>query len=99
MRKFNARWRSISQATNVLSFPLLELKAETSPPPGPLGDIVVALPVVRREARQAGMSLESHLAHMLIHGLLHLLGYDHQTPGEARRMEKLERRLLTGIAT
>lgn len=93
MRRLNRRWRSIDRPTNVLSFPLEKLQAGTRPPAGPLGDVVLALPVARREARALGLGFERHLGRLLIHGMLHLMGHDHDRRAEAQRMEELERRL------
>jgi probable rRNA maturation factor len=97
IRRLNRRWRDKDRATDVLSFPLQELRAGRLPDPGPIGDIVVALPVARRAARSLSLPFRSHLAHLLIHGLLHLLGYDHQTDAQAGVMERLERRLLVSL--
>jgi probable rRNA maturation factor len=94
IRRINARWRGKDRPTNVLSFPAADLKPGRRPPKGPLGDIIVALPVVRREARSMGIPFEDHFAHLLVHGLLHLLGHDHGNNREAGRMEAEERRLL-----
>lgn len=97
IRRLNRQWRSIDHATNVLSFPLQDLRPGQRPRPEPLGDIVLSLPVIRHEARRSGTAFEEHLAHMLIHGLLHLLGYDHAEAKQAGQMESEERRLLSGI--
>ena len=63
-----------------------------------LGDIVLALETVQSEAELDNKSFEHHLSHLLVHGLLHLLGYDHETPDEAEEMEALERRVLSRLA-
>ena len=92
MRKLNARYRGEDRATNVLSFPQ---KA------GPLlGDVIVAAETVQREALLADKPLEDHMAHLIIHGFLHLLGFDHEEDAEAEKMEQLERLALArlGIA-
>ncbi|MBY6242076.1 rRNA maturation RNase YbeY [Methylosinus sp. Sm6] len=93
IRELNAQWRGIDKPTNVLSF-------ET---PGPLarrvalGDIVIAHETVAREAEEQGKSFEAHLTHLIIHGFLHLIGYDHQSPHEAEAMEALERRIAASL--
>lgn len=96
-RSLNRRYRGRDYATNVLSFPA-EVPAGLGPPL--LGDIVVAAPVVVREAREQDKSARAHYAHLTVHGVLHLLGYDHQREREAARMEKLETGILAklGIA-
>ena len=109
----NERYRGKTGATNVLSFPAepialgaaaAEPGARPAPPPGfaewPLGDVVVCAGVVAREAREQRKPLEAHWAHMVVHGVLHLLGYDHDTARRASVMEGLERELLAelGIA-
>lgn len=94
IHRLNRRWRGKDKPTDVLSFPLYALREGELPPPGPLGDIIVALPVARRQARELGVPWDRHFAHLLIHGLLHLLGYDHMRSAEARRMEIEENRLL-----
>lgn len=92
-KRLNARYRGRNQPTNVLSFPVPELPA---PAPGrqvaprPLGDLVICASVVRDEARQQHKAIKSHWAHLVIHGALHLLGYDHERDEEARRMERRE---------
>lgn len=86
VKALNARHRGRNKPTNVLTF---------DPPPGfPGGDIILALGVVRREARAARKSPAHHLAHLVVHGALHLQGYDHHEAGEARRMEMAEARIM-----
>ena len=101
----NREWRGKDQPTNVLSFPMLEreelLALASAGPPELLGDIALALETCTREAADKGISLEHHTAHLIIHGLLHLAGYDHETtPQDARAMEVLEINALAqmGIA-
>jgi probable rRNA maturation factor len=89
--QLNMAYRQRPGPTNVLSFPM------ESPPGVPvsmLGDIVICAPVVLDEAREQGKPAEAHWAHLVVHGMLHLLGYDHQEPTEAHRMESLEARIL-----
>jgi len=90
----NQRYRKKAVATNVLSFPFEN-------PPGVatdmLGDIVICAPVVEREAREQGLPARAHWAHMVVHGALHLRGYDHVEDEEARTMEALESRILKGL--
>ena len=91
-RELNHTYRHKDYATNVLSFPadapdeLLDIPL--------LGDLVICVAVVEREAAEQGKSLEAHWAHLVIHGCLHLLGYDHIEDEEAEEMESLERELL-----
>ena len=87
IRDLNRRYRGRDKATNVLSFP-----AELPPdlPFSHLGDVVVCAPVVHEEARRQGKDPAAHWAHMLIHGTLHLLGYDHDADSDAAVMEALE---------
>jgi probable rRNA maturation factor len=89
VRKLNARDRKRNKATNVLTY--------DPPGAGLPGQIVLALGVVRREAMAQGRRPAHHLAHLVVHGALHLAGYDHQHPGEARRMEMQEARILRRI--
>ena len=94
IRALNHRYRRKDSATDVLSFPL-----RGGPFPhvqhDALGDIVISVPVADRQAAIAGQTLRSELRRLLIHGLLHLVGYDHELgPREARRMERRERELL-----
>jgi len=92
--ELNRRWRGKSGPTNVLSFPVSGLEQAA---PGLLGDIVVCAPVVEREAEQQGKRLQAHWAHMVVHGTLHLLGYDHENNEEADIMESLEATILAGL--
>ena len=101
----NRQWRAKDAATNVLSFPMLErdelLALSPQGPPELLGDIALARETCMREAADKAISLEHHTAHLIIHGLLHLAGYDHETsPADARAMEALEINALAqmGIA-
>ena len=93
-RALNHQYRGKDKPTNVLSFPA-DLPPELGLPL--LGDLVVCAPVVAREAAEQGKSLEAHWAHMLVHGTLHLLGYDHIDPEDAEIMESLETRILTRL--
>lgn len=86
VRRLNARDRGRNKPTNVLTY--------DPPGPGLPGQIILALGVVRREALAARKSPRHHLTHLVVHGLLHLAGYDHRQAGEARRMEMAEARLL-----
>ena len=93
----NSEYRHKDSPTNVLSFPA-DLPPELNIPL--LGDLVICVPVVNREAAEQGKASEAHWAHMVIHGCLHLLGHDHIDDDEAEVMEQLERQLLAelGIA-
>lgn len=93
-RALNREYRGRDYATNVLSFPA-DLPAGVDLPV--LGDLAVCAPVVRREAEEQGKALQAHWAHMTVHGILHLLAYDHQEDDEAQRMEGLERSILAGL--
>lgn len=94
VRDLNARFRSQDRATNVLSFPAAPNRA------GHLGDIALAFGVCATEAAAQTKPLGDHLSHLVVHGVLHLLGYDHQIDADAERMEALERDILAelGIA-
>lgn len=93
-RALNRQYRGKDYATNVLSFPVELPHGVTSPL---LGDLVICAPVVAREAREQGKSSRDHYAHLTVHGVLHLLGYDHLTDADAARMEALETRILGGL--
>ena len=94
MAQLNADYRDRPGPTNVLSFPG-DLPPELGLPL--LGDIAIAAPVVRREAREQGKSLQAHWAHMVVHGTLHLLGYDHIEEAQAAQMERLETAILASL--
>lgn len=93
-RSLNRRYRSKDKPTNVLSFPATVTRAEDR---RRLGDLVVCAPVVAREAREQAKTRDAHWAHMIVHGTLHLLGYDHERAADARRMERKETRILAGL--
>jgi probable rRNA maturation factor len=90
-RKLNKQWRGKDQPTNVLSFPAPPLRSGDQL--APLGDLVICADVVRREAERDGKRIAAHWAHMVIHGSLHLAGYDHET-GERERI-RMERREIS----
>jgi probable rRNA maturation factor len=89
-RRLNARYRGRDKPTNVLSFPVAELPAGSPGPARPLGDLVICPEVLRAEAREQHKSLRAHWAHLVVHGTLHLAGYDHERPADANRMERRE---------
>lgn len=97
IKLLNAQWRDKDKATNVLSFPAFPVKAGSQPGPM-LGDIVIAYETVAREAADEGKPVNNHLTHLVVHGFLHLLGYDHETDVEAEEMERLEREILHALA-
>jgi probable rRNA maturation factor len=97
IQRINMQWRGKDKPTNVLSFPSAPVSAG-GPLPPILGDIVLAAETVAREAHQEGKPLADHLTHLLIHGFLHLAGYDHETDAKAEVMESLERRALAKLA-
>ena len=94
MTALNRSYRGKSGATNVLSFPYEPIQGIES---GLLGDVMICAPVVAGEAVAQGKSLEAHWAHMVIHGVLHLLGHDHHHDAEAVLMESIERERLAGL--
>ncbi len=95
--ELNQNWRNKTGPTNVLSFPYQdEINNDNNPKPL-LGDVVICAPVVKREAKEQGKQLESHWAHMLVHGTLHLLGYDHIDNNDANEMEALECSILSEL--
>ena len=91
VRDLNARFRGKDAPTNVLSFPSDE------PAPGFLGDIALGYETCAREAREKGVTLADHAAHLIAHGLLHLVGYDHIEDADAEEMERLETEILAGL--
>ena len=104
VRALNAKWRGKDQPTNVLSFPMADeldfTRANLDGPELLLGDLILARGVCEREAADKGVCFEDHATHLLIHGTLHLLGYDHQDDRAAHDMEQREVRALErlGIA-
>lgn len=96
IREINAEWRDKDKATNVLSFPAFPVAPGGMPGPM-LGDIVIARETVEREARALEKSFDDHLTHLLVHGFLHLLGYDHIENDDAEVMERLETRILATL--
>jgi probable rRNA maturation factor len=103
VRLLNRDWRSIDEPTNVLSFPMSGLSSESGGEravaqlPILLGDIVIAYETTAAEARLEAKPFCDHLAHLAVHGFLHLLGYDHGTDADAERMEGLERCILARL--
>lgn len=96
IREINREWRAQDKPTNVLSFPAFPL--EPGGKPGPmLGDIVLARETIEREAADLGKPVDEHLTHLLVHGFLHLFGYDHMDAEEAEEMEGLETRILSEL--
>jgi probable rRNA maturation factor len=93
MAELNRTWRGKDAPTNVLSFPAGDGPGE----PGPLGDIVIAFETTQREANDENTALADHLSHLVVHGVLHLLGLDHMQDAEAERMEDLERNALAAL--
>jgi len=100
VRILNRKYSGKDRATNVLSFPARSGSDAASHEAAFLGDIVLAKETVLREARESGLPPRHHVAHLVVHGLLHLLGYDHDTDAQADEMEALEARILAplGIA-
>ncbi len=93
-RRLNRRYRGLDRPTNVLSFPSGEAAGLSRGAPLLLGDVVLACETVAREAIEQQKPFADHLRHLVVHGVLHLLGYDHVEEGEARRMEALETAIL-----
>ena len=99
-KKLNATFRGKDKSTNVLSFPALDPSERALLPKGmalPLGDISVAYGVTAREAKAENKSLKAHLSHLVVHGVLHLLGYDHEHDDDAATMERRETKILAGL--
>jgi probable rRNA maturation factor len=102
VRALNRRWRKRDSATNVLSFASAAPRTPTLPRKGDaaptlLGDVVLAYETIAREAEEQGKKFADHFAHLVTHGVLHLLGFDHVEDAQARRMEALERRVLARL--
>ena len=101
VRVLNAHWRRKDKPTNVLSFPMAEAyeleQAEEEGPELLLGDVILAHETCRREAAEKAIPIADHAAHLVVHGTLHLLGYDHDDPSQAEDMEAREVRALARI--
>lgn len=95
MAAINRQYRRKSGPTNVLSFPAPAM--DGIPGPRPLGDVLICPAVALAESREQGKTARAHFAHLVVHGILHLLGHDHQKRAEAEVMESLERRILGGL--
>ena len=93
-QELNRQWRGKDSSTNVLSFPQIE---PFGPVVGLLGDITLARETLVREAEEQGVSLADHFTHLVVHGFLHILGYDHLTDAEALQMESLETQILASL--
>ena len=93
----NKRFRNVMGATNVLAFPYDKSSCESSIESELIGDLVICAPVLEREAAAQGKALSAHWAHILIHGTLHLVGYDHQNIEDTQAMEERERVLLGSL--
>ena len=92
----NAEWRGKDRPTNVLSFPAFPVTPGKMPGPM-LGDIIIARETVEREAVELDKTFEDHLTHLMVHGFLHLFGYDHMEVNDAEKMEALETRILAEL--
>ena len=92
--ELNRQWRGKDSSTNVLSFPQIE---PFGPVVGLLGDITLARETLEREAAEQGTSFADHFTHLVVHGFLHILGYDHLTDAEALQMESLETQILASL--
>ena len=98
VRTLNAKWRGKDRSTNVLSFPMVDEAALGTPAAALLGDVVLAHGVCAAEAADREVPIETHASHLVVHGTLHLLGYDHETSDtDAERMEETERRALASL--
>lgn len=95
IRELNRAWRGLDKPTNVLSFPAADQPEGVLP--HLLGDVIVAFGTLAREAEAEGKAPADHLAHLVVHGTLHLMGFDHETDDEAETMEALERQVLAGL--
>ena len=93
-RELNREWRGIDKSTNVLSFPQIE---PFGPVAGLLGDVILARETLEREAAEMGVGFDDHFTHLVVHGVLHILGYDHVDDEEAAKMEGLETRILATL--
>ena len=97
MRALNATWRGKDAATNVLSFPSSDRPSSDVSEPGLLGDVALGYDTTLKEAGETNIAFADHVAHLVVHGVLHLLGLDHMRDDEAEQMETLERRALASL--
>ena len=101
IKALNAAWRGKDEATNVLAFPATDVPqagaAGPSQPPLIIGDVIIAFETTVAEARVEGKDVGDHLSHLVVHGMLHLLGYDHEADDEADEMESLEVAVLASV--
>lgn len=96
MADINSQWRNQPKPTNVLSFPAFPLAPGGQPGPM-LGDIILARETIEREAADLGKPVDEHITHLIVHGFLHLFGYDHIENSDAEKMEAIETRILTSL--
>ena len=96
MAAINSQWRNQPKPTNVLSFPAFPLVPGGKPGPM-LGDIILARETIEREAADLGKPVDEHITHLIVHGFLHLFGYDHIENSDAEKMEAIETRILTSL--
>jgi len=96
MTDINGQWRNQPKPTNVLSFPAFPLQPGGKPGPM-LGDIILARETIEREAADLGKPVNEHITHLIVHGFLHLFGYDHIENADAEKMEAIETRILTSL--
>lgn len=94
VHELNKKYRNVDRPTNVLSFAALDDEDEPIVDPMLLGDIIVAFETTKREADEQGVAFENHLFHLIVHGVLHLIGYDHIDDQDALEMEQLEIEIL-----
>ncbi len=95
VRELNRAWRKIDEVTDVLSFPMQE--GPDFHFDEPLGDIILAWPFVKTEARRLGLGAGAHALHLVVHGVLHLFGHDHSDEMQARRMQAMESRAMKAL--
>jgi probable rRNA maturation factor len=97
VQRLNLTYRGKDAPTNVLSFPFRAPPGEHAEGASYLGDVILAAETVRREADERGIAVVHHLQHLVVHGLLHLMGYDHESEPDAQRMERLETEVLAAL--
>ncbi len=95
VRELNRKWRHANETTDVLSFPMQEGPDYNLDEP--LGDLILAWPFIRRQARRLGLTADAHALHLIVHGVLHLLGHNHRDAAESRRMRCMEGRAMRAL--